>query len=220
MAQLEEEHQALSVEVYGCPKPKHHHRMHISEQAARLGLLVDSEAGEAKHQSYKATLADRLQQFTDKTVLQQNLLPRLLQGQMDKMHEEQPFRTGLRSTPQPSVYCPGAMASRTARTSTHMTITEGDVLLLLPLTTHTAAQVRECAQTAGGLLFAVETFTFESWFAAMSFFTLHGFAEMCDAASSVWKRTTEVAVWLEEKVDRCVQPSWWLQEENTVLCLL
>ena len=157
LRRLEELHQALSVRVYGRPRPKHHHRMHISEQAARLGVMVDTEAGEAKHQAYKSTLANRLQTLRQRTQLQASLLGRMLQEQMDSMASQQPFQAGLLRNQQ-------AARPRAARTHEMFTVAEGDILLQLPLTRAAfAAQVTGLSDAGGVVTFAVDLLLQASW---------------------------------------------------------
>ena len=141
LRRLESLHQKQTIATYERPKPKHHHRMHISEQGTRLGLLLDTEASEAKHQAYKASLADRMGNVSDWTQLQKGILCRLLQEQMDEMNEQLPFRTGLLNTT--------SNVSRSARTPHLCTVTVGDILLPLPLLPASRRRPRSVAASAG-----------------------------------------------------------------------
>ena len=148
LRRLESLHQKQTIATYERPKPKHHHRMHISEQGTRLGLLLDTEASEAKHQAYKASLADRMGNVSDWTQLQKGILCRLLQEQMDEMNEQLPFRTGLLNTT--------SNVSRSARTPHLCTVTVGDILLPLPLLSkQAAAKIGRCFSRGEDLQFEV-----------------------------------------------------------------
>ena len=119
--------------------------------------MVDTEAGEAKHQAYKNTLADRLQTLRQHAQLQSSLLSRMLQEQMDNMASQRTFCAGL--IPQ------GTNApARAARTQEMFTVAEGDVLLQLPLTNAGfAAEVTRCTSAGGVLSFVVELLQKATW---------------------------------------------------------
>ena len=217
----------MSMRVYGRPRPKHHHRMHISEQAQRLGVMVDTEAGEAKHQAYKNTLADRLQTLRQHAQLQSSLLGRMLQEQMDNMASQRTFCAGLipHGTNAPA---------RAARTQEMFTVAEGDVLLQLPLTNAGfAAEVTRCTSAGGVLSFVVELLQKATWqfygnqytsgcrLLALANVTAFIYTLLAQVSASLTcRRTRQNAVWTEGQVDNCARPTWWLEEADNILCLL
>lgn len=58
---LQQTHHVLFGKAYGNKyRPKHHHRFHLKKQWLDIGAVITCEAHEAKHQVYKAGIADNL----------------------------------------------------------------------------------------------------------------------------------------------------------------
>ena len=158
LQELETRHQKVSMEIYDqWVRPKHHFRMHIGLQAQAFGLLLSTDAGEAKHQEYKGALSELTGHLSDKTQLAMSIASHMLNTQVEQAEKRSPFRgyvaasaradaavlAWLRRSPVASQTAATVRAAA-ARTAAGTTVGAGDILLPLPLWPRKAAKIIEC----------------------------------------------------------------------------
>ena len=167
--ELEQRHQKLSMAVYEpWARPKHHFRMHISCQGHSLGLLLSTEAGEAKHHEYKGALSEYTAHLSDKKQLAFSAASRMLNAQVERAAACSPFHgyladsarsdaKVLQRVPRLDGSARGVAPQRAlaARTTAGMSVAAGDVVMCAPLRPDGAAVIVEC-WLDGSLQFLVE----------------------------------------------------------------
>ena len=132
-------HQRLFSALYpDSVRPKHHHRLHLSQQYEKLKMQISCWGVEAAHQSYKKCFADNfdhLLQPGTEGMYSRHIMPRLLLRYME-MCNETPFLTNgfklLSPFDEAAVESATGIkdASISAKCRTHvMEIKENDVLL-------------------------------------------------------------------------------------------
>lgn len=80
---LQQRHHILYGEAYGAGafKPKHHHRLHLTDDLRRLGMMMSTECLEAKHQLYKGGIGQfQMGLVRANSAFSGSVLCRLLQG--------------------------------------------------------------------------------------------------------------------------------------------
>lgn len=92
LSQVQSEHQQLFASLYhDSTRPKHHARLHLSEQYSRLDCEPNCWGTESKHRDYKGVFAPTVCQFITQHLgggeFSKNLLPRLLMRHCELLRE-------------------------------------------------------------------------------------------------------------------------------------
>ena len=95
LARRQAKHHECFASLYGqALRPKHHHRLHLSDHYGRHGLAVSAWGCEAKHQTYKSVVSANFKQFlTEKHGGREfalHVLPRLLMNHVESL-KDHPF---------------------------------------------------------------------------------------------------------------------------------
>ena len=214
LAKLEEvqkEHQrAYGMAYPNGYKPKHHHRLHLTQGCLKMGCLPLVERQEAKHQLLKSRgLLDRQKgKLADLPALQKSILPRMLADSVDEADTDGWSLWGVQGKllPAPKSLC------RKLRDDTLMKATEavlfqirlkkGDIILW-PGTNSGAIVSEIYGSSSAGCWLTLDLLLKELE-------TLWG---------SVWRQAGETNLWNPTKDGDMFLPSWWTKSEDAWLIL-
>ena len=207
LQRISELHQRRFTLAYGnCERPKHHYRLHHSEQISRLGY-ADCWASETKHRAYKRLekiISNQYEERSGKSACE--TLPRLLHATISEL-DTTPWSNRM----HPPIYKEDLVKSVTGMNNCqisigyhfHNQLLKANSILFLD---NDAGLIHFFCQHDNEMFVVIEILQCVKPFTHLS-------------VSSKWKLSNKrLAVKLHSNIT-ISSPLWWCRESDTILCL-